>query len=1072
MGGIWKGSTWRADELSYPNLSEQLAEDDSPESVLDSPLLELTRSSDVNPITAEQVRDARKVLRLRRELLRSQDGNPAKVLDIQRQIVERYLEGRRAYFGASECEPLGDVQDLAREGRDIFVVVKFMDEAPHIRATLLSILSQRDVDLGRLVLLAVDNNSMDGSDLIVKQVSSAARQTPARVIYLNQPTPGAGNAARLGVDRAIATVYEMCRYDQRWERLQTAMIGVSDGDTIYHPNVISECIDIFDENPAVDAVMPFLVYKFSAALRLFPGHIPYSCESHRFDGAREAQRVTVPLADIGAYDLLPRSGRRQVGDAMELSVAGGDSVLVPSAHTDEHGRRFGVIEDDSRRRGYIFEDRTLVLANAPGSGFDEALVFLENGGVTEKNKWRWHALVAHDLFLYWAFAGLGLPEEMVYPDTSDALKMFRVWSFAIGGQHQLRRPGLRIATGSDYQSGRVLQAVGNTVKLGPAHAYAETEPDRLIKMARNMARRQNVFYGETRGGPLGRATGLYVHMTRIQGEIEDELRGYADEVFRDVIFPERVLFPLRWLLQNTIRFYANPGRPTRRMILDRVFNLIFPPEAAARIELQWLNESSLDTLRRAGNHESQVIAERMAEEIIGSNYKDLMRFYARTLRSFFESQHVAAEHYDVLLEGVDTSPNAILNRPTRVNPADVWKQAEFVIDPQRGQVLRLKKEHTMSADPTKINCWNEWDPLRHVIVGRADGTMVQAPEPAVVRDWSEDGFPRGSYGRLPDDMVDAANAQLDAFAQLLQNRGIHVDRTIPIPFGQQVATPEWTQESMFGCMSPRDVLITVGKEILEATMCYRSRWFEYLCYRPLVEAYFADDPEMRWEAAPKPRLTESSYKAGFLDEFEKLTFDQQIERVRRNDLGLTEAEPLFDAANIVRFGRDLFVQLSLVTNRAGYRWVRQHFPDFRVHVVTFDNAHPLHIDATWVPLRPGLVLHCAGRKADEDLLTYFKINDWEVVDAAQPNRTWDTLPRLCFCSPWLSMNLLSLDPKTVCVEASETAQIEQLVRLGFEVIPVPFWDVAPFGGGLHCATVDINREGTCQDYFPRRHGRF
>ena len=40
-----------------------------------------------------------------------------------------------------------------------------------------------------------------------------------------------------------------------------------------------------------------------------------------------------------------------------------------------------------------------------------------------------------------------------------------------------------------------------------------------------------------------------------------------------------------------------------------------------------------------------------------------------------------------------------------------------------------------------VNAWNEWDPLKHVIVGRADGTVVQAPEPACVRDWPKYGFP-------------------------------------------------------------------------------------------------------------------------------------------------------------------------------------------------------------------------------------------------------------------------------------------------------------------------------------------
>lgn len=47
-------------------------------------------------------------------------------------------------------------------------------------------------------------------------------------------------------------------------------------------------------------------------------------------------------------------------------------------------------------------------------------------------------------------------------------------------------------------------------------------------------------------------------------------------------------------------------------------------------------------------------------------------------------------------------------------------------------------------------------------------------------------------------------------------------------------------------------------------------------------------------------------------------------------------------------------------------------------------------------------------------------------------------------------------------------RLEQPDRLGFEVVPVPFRDVYPFGGGLHCATTDVYREGECEDYFPKQ----
>ena len=372
-----------------------------------------------------------------------------------------------------------------------------------------------------------------------------------------------------------------------------------------------------------------------------------------------------------------------------------------------------------------------------------------------------------------------------------------------------------------------------------------------------------------------------------------------------------------------------------------------------------------------------------------------------------------------------------------------------------------------NARKTKVCSWNEWDPLKHVIVGRAEGTMIQAPEPAVEREWPEYGVPLGTYGRLPREMEDKANEQLNNFAAMLEKRGIRVDRPTPIDFSQAVQTPDWKQDTMFGCMPPRDVLLTVGQEILEATMSYRSRWFEYLVYRPLLEQYFKEDPGFRWEAAPKPRLTEHTYKKDYWTRFKTWSEEEKLERTQARDWVLTEAEPCFDAADVARLGRDLLVQQSTVTNAAGIRWLRGHFPNHRIHAVIFKEDAPMHIDATFVPVRPGLALSNRLRKPlTPELAEFFKKNDWEIIECATPAH--DKKAKFSFCSVWLSMNMLILDPKTVCVEASEKAQMEQLDQRGFEVIPVPLWDVAAFGGGLHCATADVYREGTLEDYFPKQ----
>ena len=63
------------------------------------------------------------------------------------------------------------------------------------------------------------------------------------------------------------------------------------------------------------------------------------------------------------------------------------------------------------------------------------------------------------------------------------------------------------------------------------------------------------------------------------------------------------------------------------------------------------------------------------------------------------------------------------------------------------------------------------------------------------------------------------------------------------------------------------------------------------------------------------------------------------------------------------------------------------------------------------------------------------------------------------------MNILVLNPTTVCVEKSEVYQAEQIDKLGMNVIEVDLRDAYAFGGGLHCCTADVMREGTCEDYF-------
>jgi glycine amidinotransferase len=253
---------------------------------------------------------------------------------------------------------------------------------------------------------------------------------------------------------------------------------------------------------------------------------------------------------------------------------------------------------------------------------------------------------------------------------------------------------------------------------------------------------------------------------------------------------------------------------------------------------------------------------------------------------------------------------------------------------------------TQTPDPV-VNSYNEWDPLEEVIVGVLDGSAIlpweialQAVKPA------EDVATARMYHRaqggkpVPPHAYAKAQKQLDGFVRILEAEGVTVRRPEPFDHARRHATPEWDCAGGNCQANPRDVLIVIGDEIIEATMSWKSRYFEFLAYRSLVMDYFKRGA--RWTAAPKPRLGEE-------------TFDHNYKRGEQ--YVTTEHEPVFDAADMARCGRDIFVQRSHVTNQFGVDWLRCHLgDDYTLHVVEFGDDRALHIDATFVPLAPGKVM--------------------------------------------------------------------------------------------------------------------
>ncbi len=362
------------------------------------------------------------------------------------------------------------------------------------------------------------------------------------------------------------------------------------------------------------------------------------------------------------------------------------------------------------------------------------------------------------------------------------------------------------------------------------------------------------------------------------------------------------------------------------------------------------------------------------------------------------------------------------------------------------------REAEVASGPV-VNSWNEWDPLREVIVGNALGAADLAYEPAFSPYHPQAGDRGATGGAVHPMVLEMAQNQLDTFAALLAQRGITVRRPDPVDHAVRVKTPDWEVASGRANACPRDLLLVIGDEIIEAPMAQRGRFFEYRAYRPLLAEYFRAGA--RWTAAPKPLMTDALYD------------DRPRAGGRAFDFAdgplLTELEPAFDAASFVRFGRDIFWQPDLVSNQFGADWLARHLgADFRVHRITFREPLPSHIGTTLVPIRPGLVLLNPKRPCTNGSLELFTSNGWRVVEAPPSVRGRQSLD----VSSWISMNILMLDETTAVVERAEAPTIALLESLGCEVLTCDFDAVYPLGGGFHCCTTDVRRDGELRSYFP------
>ncbi|KAK5797309.1 hypothetical protein VI817_003600 [Penicillium citrinum] len=340
-----------------------------------------------------------------------------------------------------------------------------------------------------------------------------------------------------------------------------------------------------------------------------------------------------------------------------------------------------------------------------------------------------------------------------------------------------------------------------------------------------------------------------------------------------------------------------------------------------------------------------------------------------------------------------------------------------------------------------VHADDEWSPLKAVIVGRAGrACFPNAPAPMI-----EATMPPAHAHRFipqslfPEQLIAKAEAELDFLAAILKAEGIKVYRPLD--------GIDWMAENGYTGAMPRDGLMSVGNTLIEACFAWPSRANEIQrAYGPMLETLGQDS---RVKIVRRP---ESSFANTLLDD--EPSGDRQWV--------INNSRPAFDTADFMRFGKTIIGQYSHVTNQAGVDYIKNHLPcSYNIEILDVNDPNAMHIDATILPLRQGLMVYHPKKVTEEALRKHAVLVDWDL-------RPYPFIPQepgpeeapLYMTSPWLSLNALVLDEKRVVIEASDQQTIQFYESLGMKCIPCPFKHVNSIGGSFHCATVDLVREAT------------
>lgn len=378
----------------------------------------------------------------------------------------------------------------------------------------------------------------------------------------------------------------------------------------------------------------------------------------------------------------------------------------------------------------------------------------------------------------------------------------------------------------------------------------------------------------------------------------------------------------------------------------------------------------------------------------------------------------------------------------------------------------------------KLNSFDEWSPLKEVIVGSALNYTSHTRELSfdlffhdnIIR--TEWYYPRlettgssidklGKQVKLPikQRYVEELNEDVEGIVLALKNLGVKVHRPLDLCSDTtNVQTPAWSA-AVVPPLNVRDIALILGDEIIETAPMIRSRYFETQFLKPVFSEYFKRGA--KWTLMPRPWMTDASFDLSYArSSAGGPTEPIEDPKAAPYDVGF---EMMFDGAQCLRLGRDIIANISTDNHAMACDWLERHVAGrFRIHRVY--KLSDSHIDSMVLALRPGTLLVRSLGVAD---FLPEQLRKWDMIVAPLPKI--NNFPQygdtdLVLTSPYIDLNVFSVSPDTVLVNDACPELIRTLEQNKFTVVPVRHRHRRLFGGGFHCFTLDTVREGGIEDY--------